>query len=1205
MATKYWCGISATWNTASSRWALAPPGIVFSGSRSGTTLTVTTIYAGSIIPGAVGTGPILYSNTGTASGTITAQLTPLLGNEVLGGVGRYTTSATGTITGPIDMYTILAGQTTTVPGSTDYVVFGNMSVGSPIITGSSTVSVSGFLVSSPRSGNYTFIGANNIAVSTTFTLAAGTVWSNSAALTFPGTCTITTNNVTIPAAVSITGSTHLLSLSGNFNGTGSLTLTAGTLTLNNYNWTCSTVSISGLSTKTIAFGASGTITTTSSNTTVISCTSTDKVLLFTGTPLFVLSGSPTTGARTVSFTSDTFGGSTQTMPGIKVPNGSDVVTLTVPLSSTYSNYRALYFSGFTGTLNFTNQASTMYIYGDFYIPNITINNQPYNSYLLSGPNGSLISINKSDIVGLNLQDNYVQSGNIACPLIYSNVNAVLTFNNSGTINITSTSTNLGFSRLSANFTGPVTATFDTPLFGSVTGSGTVTINTNTWAHVSSTLPTTATVNVSADNGTLTDVANALYAYTLNILGAGTGGVRTIAGYTTSTNINYLISTYIGPNLNITTGAGDVVFSASSTNDYEFNPTFNTINTTGFTGTNIGGYVCVSSNLRIPQTLTLAGFNVASTVGATVTLNAGTSTYTYICNYNSTTTLSGGCNFTDLTNFGNLNFGSATVNTNSLTLYGKSTPSEFVTYYGAANLGSATVNINTIITAYANSVSSSGTSTIRLLGTSSANFFGGVILNNVVVASTGPHLFYNNTTSSAYIENLTNSVSPATINFYGYFKFNTFGLSGTAGNPVTVTRYLTFANPILGKTTAWVVGANSVDAGNNIGAISYTGSSPDWLVLSYLTVGYSYITPVDEGATVAAIAGEGSANVWSESSEGASSVAATTNSNKLFSQTVSNASSVADSLTAQGGFYSTAVGAYANIKDGQSYYDFDLNSYVSISDVTADIPYSDSFFEDSSTVGETLTAGFDFASSADEFANLQDVTDLLNFNVSSSFEDSSTVSDIYDLALFLIISANAASVSAANANLNLRVPLSTVDGAGAATNKVLVSASASIALNKILAFLNGQGVISNALLADLKLTKPISSSVVSLVSIDGKLSLSSNLTSSAAVRTTVANAPVTVGKNLSVYALVTPNGSGDVQLTKPISASAFSTTLFDSLLAVYHAVALENYSATTADATVTTIFLDVVPQSVSADVVPQFVSADVVSLEIHLITPNAM
>jgi hypothetical protein len=685
------------------------------------------------------------------------------------------------------------------------------------------------------------------------------------------------------------------------------------------------------------------------------------------------------------------------MPGIKVPNGSDSVVLTVPLSSTYSNYRALDFSGFTGSLTFTNQASNLYVYGDFKIPNINITSQPTGAYFLSGPNGSLISITKSNIVAPNLQTNYVQSGDMVFALIYSNVNAVLTFNNSGTINITST--NLGLSRLSANFTGPVTATFDTALFSSVTGSGTVTINTNTWGHASSTLPTTATVNVSADNGTLTNVANALYAYTLNILGAGTGGVRNITGYTTSTNLDYLISSYIGPNLNITTGAGDVVFSASSSNDYEFGPTFNTINTTGFTGTSISGGVYVSSSLTIPQTLTLAGFTVVSTVGTTVTLNAGTSTYSYACNYNSTTTLSGTCNFTNLTNYGNLNFGSATVNTNSLTLYGASSPSAGVTYYGAANLGSTTVSANTQVTAGLNSVSSAGTSTIRLLSTCSA-YIGGTGLNNVVVASTGPHLFRNDIVNPAYIENLTNSVSPATINFYGYFNFNTFGLNGTTGNPVTVTRYFTSANPVLGKTTPWVVGANSVDAGNNIGAIGYTGSSPDWLVLSYLTVGYSYIIPVGEGATVAATAAEGNVVIWNDSSAEASSAAATPDLSIIIKQTAANTVSAAASLVATGGFYSLSVNSGG--------YTFDELDYSCI--------IGPDYIEEAAEAAETVElAPFITDINIDENTSAQEAVIFAEFLFNLAFTGEINVADSFDQSVLYIDNSN--EFSTANAQFN--------------------------------------------------------------------------------------------------------------------------------------------------------------------------------------------
>lgn len=59
----------------------------FTGSISGNVLTLTAISSGTAVPGGT------ISGTNVATGTkIVAQLTPLLGGETLGGVGRYTVS---------------------------------------------------------------------------------------------------------------------------------------------------------------------------------------------------------------------------------------------------------------------------------------------------------------------------------------------------------------------------------------------------------------------------------------------------------------------------------------------------------------------------------------------------------------------------------------------------------------------------------------------------------------------------------------------------------------------------------------------------------------------------------------------------------------------------------------------------------------------------------------------------------------------------------------------------------------------------------------------------------------------------------------------------------------------------------------------------------------------------------------------------------
>lgn len=62
-------------------------------------------------------------------------------------------------------------------------------------------------------------------------------------------------------------------------------------------------------------------------------------------------------------------------------------------------------------------------------------------------------------------------------------------------------------------------------------------------------------------------------------------------------------------------------------------------------------------------------------------------------------------------------------------------------------------------------------------------------------------------------------------------FTTFAVSGSAGNLVTL-KSTTTSQATIARPTAWTVGANSVDGGNNTG-LSFTGSNPDYLSISYI------------------------------------------------------------------------------------------------------------------------------------------------------------------------------------------------------------------------------------------------------------------------------------------------------------------------------------------------------------------------------------
>jgi hypothetical protein len=82
-------------------------------------------------------------------------------------------------------------------------------------------------------------------------------------------------------------------------------------------------------------------------------------------------------------------------------------------------------------------------------------------------------------------------------------------------------------------------------------------------------------------------------------------------------------------------------------------------------------------------------------------------------------------------------------------------------------------------------------------------------------------------------NLTNTVQPTTFTFTSGTtnSFTLFSIAGTAGNLVTLGATST-SQALLQKPSAWNVGINSVDAGNNAG-LSFTGTTVNYLSISYI------------------------------------------------------------------------------------------------------------------------------------------------------------------------------------------------------------------------------------------------------------------------------------------------------------------------------------------------------------------------------------
>lgn len=133
------------------------------------------------------------------------------------------------------------------------------------------------------------------------------------------------------------------------------------------------------------------------------------------------------------------------------------------------------------------------------------------------------------------------------------------------------------------------------------------------------------------------------------------------------------------------------------------------------------------------------------------------------------------------------------------------------------------------------------STIALNGNGTKTFNGGSqTYNNLTVAGTGQTsiMGFNR------FNTLSNSTTNMSLQFSGGLPtaFTNFNINGSAGNLVSVGS-TNSSQATLYKTTAWNVGANSVNGGNNTG-LSFTAGSNDYLTISNIKG-----TNVDPGSPI--------------------------------------------------------------------------------------------------------------------------------------------------------------------------------------------------------------------------------------------------------------------------------------------------------------------------------------------------------------------
>jgi hypothetical protein len=290
-------------------------------------------------------------------------------------------------------------------------------------------------------------------------------------------------------------------------------------------------------------------------------------------------------------------------------------------------------------------------------------------------------------------------------------------------------------------------------------------------------------------------------------------------------------------INITAGT-DIVNLQPTTG----NSAFGFVNFTGFSGTYTNGGLGSSYFTGVTFSPTMSFTYVSTTsyvMYSTGTMTTNGKTLVQAVQFGSTT--SGVTANTTLgdaltCNLG-LQFGSnnSTFSTNN---YSVATSSDFTTngLAGATvNFGSSTVTVGGNFTLTSDTTMNAGTSTISMTSASAKTFAGaGKTFYNVVQAGAGQL----NITGSNTFNSLTNTTQPATVQFEAGSTntFTTFGLSGTAGNLVTIqssstgTRYtLSDAAGLVAPTylsikdsaatggAYWAgYGQGVVNAGNNTG-----------------------------------------------------------------------------------------------------------------------------------------------------------------------------------------------------------------------------------------------------------------------------------------------------------------------------------------------------------------------------------------------------
>jgi len=662
-----------------------------------------------------------------------------------------------------------------------------------IISGSDNVSVYGSSFKSINftgfSGTWVAQGNKTLFGDLTFSSSMTVTANNSVFFNGTGTQKIISNGITTALTFTVNSTTTTVQLQDALNTSSSVTITSGTLDLNNKSLTCATFSSSNANTRAIAFN-SGAIYLIGNNTTIWE-SGNQTNFSYTGTSAIYCTYSGSTGSRGIS--AGITSGTQSNALNFSVTAGSD----TVIFYGTGRVYNSINLTGFSGTLSSDNWA--YYVYGTLTIPN-GISTSTTVSY--SGPIYLAASsgIQNIDTNGVTIPAPVTASGNATYTLLSNLVVASTTsFSlNSGSLSLNGKTLTCG--AFSAN-SSAVTIAFGTSGIY-ITGN-----NTTVFSH----------------NGNISYTGTPNFYFTYS----GSTGTRTISGGLQTYPLNYYINAGTDT---VTLGIGTY---------------YNTINFTGFSGTlsaltgawNLQGDLVLSSTMTFTdspsgqiqlapatsQNLTTNGTSIKTYLfifGPGTIVLQGAATTTYVFSLSGGTLNLNGYNFTPST------FLSPTSSTKSIV-------------FGGATItipsgGGAAVWNNT-----GTNFSTSGTGKISFTASTNKTFYGGGA-NYPTISQDGSGILYINGNNT--YQNMTATVFPSTITFGagGTHSFNNFSVIGTAGNLVTVNsstsgtaanfvnlsghnlggNYMSLQDTNVTPVNTWYAGRNTTNVSNNTGWVFY-------------------------------------------------------------------------------------------------------------------------------------------------------------------------------------------------------------------------------------------------------------------------------------------------------------------------------------------------------------------------------------------------